>query len=82
MFRQHHKVVCGLNSSDVFMHLLLRIVLLLVGSDTMTPLNFKECTDMYRKQFKVESFLDLQEVLNRDPNVAPIELYRKCQFQV
>ena len=81
-FRQHHKVVCCLNNTDALTHLLLRIVLSLVGSETMTPLYCENRNDIYRKQFELETFLDLQEVLNRDPNIAAVELYKKCPFQV
>ena len=82
IFRQHHKVVCCLNNTDALTHLLLRIVLSLVGSETMTPLFCDGRIDIYRKQFELETFLDLQEVLNRDPNIAAVELYKKCPFQV
>ncbi|KNB45633.1 histone-lysine n-methyltransferase [Blastocystis sp. subtype 4] len=78
---QHHKVVCCLNNTDALTHLLLRIVLSLVGSETMTPLYCDGRNDIYRKQFELETFLDLQEVLNRDPNIAAVELYKKCPFQ-
>lgn len=80
--RQHHKIVCCLNNTDVLSHLLLRIVLCLISPHPMTPLYCDDCKDSYRRQFKLETFLDLQEVLNRDPNVAAVELYKKCPLQV